>query len=135
MIATGRYVTNTGDGATAYVTREDCAAVAAAVLTQDGHEDRAYDVTGPEAFTAADLAALAEKVGGRPVETAILDDDELTAQLQAAGLPPAAAQAIVSFGAATRLGYLSRVTSVVPDLTGRPATPLADLLKDASPAS
>lgn len=36
MIATGRYVTNTGDGATAYVTREDCAAVAAAVLTQDG---------------------------------------------------------------------------------------------------
>ena len=134
MIATGRYVTNTGDGATAYVTREDCAAVAAAVLTQDGHEGRAYDVTGPEALTAADLAALAEKAGGRPVETVIVADDELTAQLEAAGLPPEAAKAIVSFGAATRLGHLCHVTSVVPDLTGRPATPLADLLTDVPPA-
>jgi NAD(P)H dehydrogenase (quinone) len=32
-------VTNAGDGRTAYVTREDCAAVAAAVLVQDGHDD------------------------------------------------------------------------------------------------
>ena len=45
----GRLVTNAGTGATAYVTREDCAAVAAAVLTQDGHEGQVYDVTGPEA--------------------------------------------------------------------------------------
>lgn len=134
MIATGRYVTNAGDGATAYVTREDCAAVAAAVLTRDGHEDRAYDVTGPAALTAADLAALAEKIGGRTVETVHLDDDALTGQLLAAGVPAELAKVLVSFGASTRLGFLANVSTTVPDLTGRPATPLADLLQDLSPA-
>ena len=48
-IASGQVVTNAGQGAAAYVTREDCAAVAAAVLTQDGHVGIAYDVTGPKA--------------------------------------------------------------------------------------
>ncbi len=37
--ASGRLVASSGAGATAYVTREDCAAVAAAVLTQDGHQN------------------------------------------------------------------------------------------------
>ncbi|GAA5056004.1 NAD(P)H dehydrogenase (quinone) [Thermocatellispora tengchongensis] len=133
-ITSGRLVTNGGDGATAYVTREDCAAVAAAVLTQDGHEDRVYDVTGPEALTAADLAALAGEVGGRPVEPVALDDDAMAAGLRAAGAPEEAAELVVSFGAATRLGFLAHVSSTVADLTGRPATPLADLLRTVLPA-
>src|SRR3712207_4171374 len=40
-IATGRLVHNNGDGRIAYVSREDCAAAAAAILTTDGHEDKA----------------------------------------------------------------------------------------------
>lgn len=51
--ASGQLVTSADDGATAYVTREDCAAVAAAVLAHGGHAGRAYDVTGPRAWTAA----------------------------------------------------------------------------------
>ncbi len=132
-IASGRLVTNGGDGGVAYVTREDCAAVAAAVLVQDGHEDRTYDVTGPEALTAADLAALAGEVGGRHVEPIVVDDDARAAGLRAAGVPQEGAELVVSFGAATRLGFFSRVSSTVADLTGRPATPLADLLRAASP--
>ncbi|NEB13962.1 hypothetical protein G3I32_34905 [Streptomyces coelicoflavus] len=63
-ITTGRLVTNSGDGAAAYVAREDCATAAAAVLTRDGYEDRALDVTGPAAVTARDLADLAREIGG-----------------------------------------------------------------------
>lgn len=54
----GRLVSNAGDGRTAYVSREDCAAVAAAVLTSDGHEGRTYDVTGPQLLGQTDVAAL-----------------------------------------------------------------------------
>ena len=57
-VASGQLVHNNGDGATAYVSREDCAAAAAAALTGDGHEDRVYDITGPELVTQAQLAAL-----------------------------------------------------------------------------
>ena len=36
-----------GDGRAAWVSRDDLAAVVAAVLAGDGHENAAYDVTGP----------------------------------------------------------------------------------------
>jgi NAD(P)H dehydrogenase (quinone) len=45
-IASGQLVTSAGEGRTAYVSRDDCARAAAAVLTQDGHEGQAYDM-GP----------------------------------------------------------------------------------------
>ena len=128
-IASGRLVTNGGDGGTAYVTREDCAAAAAAVLTQDGHQGRAYDITGPEACSGADLVALAGDFGGRPVELVSVDDDTFTTGLRAAGLPDEVAELVTSFGASTRLGFLSTVSTAVADLTGRRPTALADVLR------
>lgn len=46
-----------GGGRVAAVARDDVAAVAAAVLTGDGHEGRTYDVTGAEALTMSEIAA------------------------------------------------------------------------------
>lgn len=132
--ATGRLITNTGAGATAYVTREDCAATAAAALVQDGHENVAYDVTGPEALTAEQLAALAAGIGGRDVEVVHVDDAASVRGLTAAGLPAEVAQLVTSFGAATRGGFLSTVSSAVADLTGAAPTPLADVVR-AAPAT
>jgi len=127
----GRLVTNAGTGATAYVTREDCAAVAAAVLTQNGHEGQVYDVTGPEALTAADLAALAREIGGREVGLVSVDDASYEAGLRSAGVPEEVARLVTSFGAATRGGFLARVSSTVADLTGRTPTALADVVRAA----
>ena len=123
-IASGRLVTNAGDGRTAYVTREDCAAVAAAILTSDGHENQTYDITGPEALNAADLAKLYSELGGKPVEVVHVDDAAYAAGLvEHAGMPPALAEIYATFGAATRSGILDVTTDVVERLTGRtPAT-------------
>src|SRR5204862_454031 len=52
-----------------------CAAVAGAVLTSEGHDGKIYDVTGPEALSAGDVAALFADVGGRLVEPLPVDDD------------------------------------------------------------
>lgn len=127
-IASGRLVSNAGAGATAYVTRRDCAAAAAAVLTQDGHQGLTYDVTGPEAWTAADLTDLAGELGGRDVELVSLDDAGFTAGLQEAGLPEPFAALVASFGAAARGGFLANVSSTVADLTGHKPTSLADVV-------
>ncbi|WP_375433339.1 NAD(P)H-binding protein [uncultured Friedmanniella sp.] len=129
----GQLVTNSGDGATAYVTREDCAAVAAAVLVGDGHEDQTYDVTGPAALTAADLAALASEIGAHDVEVVVVDDLAHQAGLQAAGVPAGVAELLASFGAAARRGFLATTSSTVADLTGRAPTALADVVRSARP--
>lgn len=126
--ATGQLVTNFGDGGAAYVTRADCAAVAAGVLTGEGHEGKAYDVTGPHAYTAADLADLATEKSGKPVEVVQVDDEAYTAGLVSAGLPDFIAPLLTSFGTATRLGKLATVTDVVEQVGGRKPTPLSALI-------
>ena len=126
--ASGTLVHNNGDGATAYVSRDDCAAAAAAVLTTDGHEDVAYDITGPELFTQAQLAALVSEIVGRPIEAVAIGDDEATQNLVAAGLPAEAAAAYASFGTAIREGMLGGVSPAVRDLTGRDPRSVRDVL-------
>ncbi len=126
--ATGKLVTNAGSGGAAYVTRDDCVAAAAEVLIRESYEDAVYDVTGPRAYTADDLARMAGARARRTIEVVPVDDESFAAGLRSAGLPEPVADLITRFGAATREGYLASVTSVVPDLTGREATPLEALL-------
>ena len=127
--ASGQLVHNSGDGATAYVSREDCAAAAAAALTGDGHEDRAYDITGPELVTQAQLAAMVSEITGRRVDALAIDDDQATQNLTAVGLPADAAMAYASFGTAVREGVLDVVSSHVQDLTGRRPRSLREVLE------
>jgi NAD(P)H dehydrogenase (quinone) len=117
-IASGQLVTSAGEGRVAYVARADCAAAAAAVLTQDDHEGKTYDVTGPEAIGQKDIAALAAELGGRPVEVVSVDDDVLAAGMIEAGVPEAAARIRLSFVVAAREGFLGKVTNAVEELTG-----------------
>ena len=119
-VATGQLVHNSGDGRIAYVSREDCAAAAAAVLTTDGHENKTYDITGPEALSQDKLAALLSEVSGRPVEAVAIDDEVFVQGLTAAGVPEPAAREIASYGRAIREGYLDEASRGVEDLTGRP---------------
>jgi NAD(P)H dehydrogenase (quinone) len=131
-IASGSFQHDTGDGATAYVSRDDCAAAAAAVLAGgDEHANKAYDITGPELLSADGLAAAYAAVGGTAVEAVAVDDDTLAAGLVAAGLPEGAAQLLVSFGIAIREGKLNQLSSDVETLTGRAPRPLGDVLKAA----
>ena len=53
MVADGRAVIPPNESTIGYVTREDCAAAAAAVLSTPGHENKAYDITGPAATRRA----------------------------------------------------------------------------------
>ncbi|GAB2479461.1 Rossmann-fold NAD(P)-binding domain-containing protein [Jatrophihabitans fulvus] len=124
----GQLVTNAGEGRVGYVTRDDCAAVAAAVLAGDSTENEVLDVTGPDAVSSADLAALAGRLGDREV-TVLPVDDAAYAQglVEHAGLPEPVAQLLTSFGTSARLGYGDVVTDVVERFTGRPATTLAQL--------
>jgi NAD(P)H dehydrogenase (quinone) len=132
-IASGTLAYNTGSGATAYVSREDCAAAAAAVLAGgDEHANQTYTITGAEALDGPGLARVYSEVGGTEVTTTEISDDEFAAALIAGGLPEVAAPLLVSFSAAIREGKLDQVTNDVETLTGRAPRPLAEVLRAAA---
>ncbi len=118
----GSVVGNSGEGRAAYVAREDCAAVAAAVLADPGpHAGRALEVTGPEALSPHDLAAILAEIAGRPVAVHGLDDDAYAGALAGAGLPGPLVEILAAFGQAIREGWFAGVSPVVTEVTGRPA--------------
>jgi NAD(P)H dehydrogenase (quinone) len=129
-IATGQLVSNQGEGRTTYVSRADCAAAAAGALISDT-ENVVYDVTGTELLSAADKAALAAELGGRPVELVAVDDDAFIAGLQQHGIPAEGAAVIASFGRAVREGYLDQLTDAVQQLAGRPPRSLREVVAAA----
>jgi NAD(P)H dehydrogenase (quinone) len=127
-IAAGRLVTNAASGRAAYVSRDDCAAAAAAVLSSAGHKNTSYDITGPESVSAEDLAAVAGEIAGRKIEVVHVDDDAWVAGLTGAGVPEDAARLYASFGASTRDGFLETVSSAVENLTGEAPRSLRTVL-------
>ena len=128
IVRDGRYVTYTPDARVAYVTREDCAAAAAAVLATPGHENKAYNITGPDAIGPRELVALASEISGKPVQLVVLTETEYRKQLAESGMPQAAINGTISFAAELDSPFLSEPSTAVADLTGRPGTSVRMLL-------
>lgn len=135
-LGSGRLVHNRSDGRCAYVARADIARAAAAVLAEDGHGGAVYQLTGPEALSADELAELYARVGGRPVEAVSLDDDAYLSALGGAtdGHVQYGVALAVSLGQAMRLGLHGSVTDDVQRLTGTAPQRVQDLLETEAAA-
>ncbi len=68
MVADGKAVIPPNESPIGYITRADCAAAAAAVLATSGHENKAYDITGPELLGVKQIAAAASAVTGKEID-------------------------------------------------------------------
>jgi uncharacterized protein YbjT (DUF2867 family) len=120
-----------GQGRTAFVSRDDLADVAAAVLLrEDGELDgTALEVTGPEALTMAEAAAVLAEVTGRPAAYREQTVEEAWATRRPSGHPDWEIEGWVTSYLAIAAGELDRVTDVVPRLTGHPARTVAEHLR------
>lgn len=117
-----------GDGKAAYITREDCARAAAAALASAFEGRRTLDITGPEAVTQAEVAALLSKLTQRQIAYTPLPLETLIQNMVAAGLPRPVAEGFASFDAAVAKGYFSAVSNTVETLTGQKPTSVADFI-------
>ncbi len=124
-----KLVTFTPDARVAYVTREDCAAAAAAVLSTPGHDNKAYNITGPDAIGPRDLVALASEISGKNVALVVQSEDEYRRQLQTSGMAEAAINGTVAFAKELDSPYLREPSTAVADLTGKPPTSVRKLLE------
>ena len=105
-----------GDGRTSFVSRDDLADVAAAVLLrQDTDLDgQALEVTGPEALTMAEAAEVLTEITGRPVTYRDQTVEEAWATRRPSGHPDWEIEGWVTSYLAIAAGELSTVTDVVP---------------------
>lgn len=114
----GQLVNACGDGAIAYVTREDCARAAAAALTSSFAGRAVLEITGPAGVTQAELARIAGNLARRPLEYIPVDAAASRARLLAAGVPAPVSGLLVSFEQAAAAGQLGATSGAVRELTG-----------------
>jgi NAD(P)H dehydrogenase (quinone) len=127
-IASGQWHTSAGDGRTAFIAREDCARAIAAALVKTENDNAVYTLTGAQAYTNAEIADLAGKAVGKPIEIVAVDDAAVEGGLSQAGLPGFLVPFIVSIEKATRQGDLAGVTDDFARLTGREPVRIEDFL-------
>jgi NAD(P)H dehydrogenase (quinone) len=123
-----------GDGRAGAVARDDIADVAVATLLDPQHEGRAYEVTGREAITLAEAAAILTRVTGREVVYVEETLEEARASRAPSGAPDWEIEGWVTSYAAIGDGSLDVVTDTVPRLAGHEAMTLAEFL-EAHPES
>ena len=120
-----------GDGRVGFVSRDDLADVATAVLLDGSptYDARILDVTGPEALSMAEAAAVLGQVTGRPVTYREQTVEEAWATRRPSGHPDWEIEGWVTSYLAIAAGELAPVTDVVPTVAGHPARTVAEHLR------
>lgn len=130
-LANGLLIGIAGEGRIASAVREDYAEAAAAVLTEEEHEGKAYELAGEPAFTLSDLARELSRQSGKEIFYGKLPEVAYAKVLEQTGLPAPVAQAYASVDAAASRGALDGDGAQFKELIGRPTTPLAKVIKNA----
>lgn len=128
-LASGKLVDAKASGKVGFVTREDCARIAAAVLSEPPAGNQVLDVTGPEALTSADLAAIASELSGRKLEHLSVPLEALIDGMVQHGLPRPLAEIYASFDAGTAAGELDVTSDHVERFTGQKPQAMRDFLR------
>jgi len=95
----------------------DIAAVAAQALTSPGHEERIYEVSGPESLSAGERVAILGEVLGRGLRFEAQTNEEARAEMSAT-TPAKYVDAFFDFYVAGALDE-SKVLPTVQEVTGR----------------
>jgi len=120
-----------GDGRGAFVSRDDVADVAAAVLAAPAqHDGRTYDVTGPEALNLDEAAAILSEAAGRAVVYERETLEQARESRRPSGAPDWEIEGWVTSYAALPAGDLEPPSDAVQQILDRPPRSLADVLRE-----
>jgi uncharacterized protein YbjT (DUF2867 family) len=130
----GAFYAPLGDAKVSYVDARDVASVAFSTLTEDGHEGKAYEITGPEALSYRDVARELSSVLGREVRYVDVSPEAARSAMTAMGMQAWLVDALIELFNLYRSGQAARVTETVREVTGREPITFAQFARDYAPA-
>ncbi|MEU7835822.1 NAD(P)H-binding protein [Nonomuraea sp. NPDC049129] len=107
-----------GSRLSAMVHERDIAAVAATVLTSDGHAGKTYPLTGPQAITTTEKVRILSEAVGQEIRFVELSEAEARAKWRADGMGAETIEFLIgALGNTPEIGYT--VVPTVEQVTGR----------------
>ncbi len=126
----GAFYAPLGDGKVSYVDVRDIAAVAVAVLTEEGHAGKIYPVTGGEALSNYDIAGLFSKALGRTIKYVDIPESEAVYTMSKTGMPGSLVVGLSELNRIAKTGGFSKVYTTVEKLARRKPISFAQFISD-----
>lgn len=117
-------------GKSSFIDARDIAASAAAALTTPAFDGRAFNLTGPQAWSYGEAAELIAQTLAKDVRYLPIDDETFIGILTGAGVPQAYAGFLAALFHPVREGWTAVVTGDVETLTGHEPRSLNAYLQD-----
>lgn len=107
------------DAKISFVDIRDVASVAVESLVNEGHDAKAYTVTGPESLNCHEVSEILSGVTGRKITYVSISEIDTRQRLKEIGMPPNVIDYLIYSYKFTREGNFSTVTNVINQLTGK----------------
>jgi len=117
--ATGALHLAAGEAKVSFIDVRDIAAVAAEALTQTGHENKAYTLTGGESLDHHQAMSIVSQAAGKTIRYIPLSEEEASKMLSAIGWPSVNIERMMMMFRMVRLGYCAPVSPDVENVLGR----------------
>jgi len=128
---TGNIVMPTGDGNVAATDLRDVGEVIAKILTEDGHEGKSYDLSGPELFTIGEVANRFTQVLGREYKHVSPPMDAYADVLRKVGFPEWRVEAVTGELGGIAAGMIThKADGQMTKLLGRPPRSIDEFVGD-----
>lgn len=119
-VADGTVGVPAGEALEPFLDADDLADVVVAALTEDGHEGKVYELTGPRLLGFADAAAEISRARGAQVTYLPIAEADFAAALAAEGTPASLTEVLSEVFAELREGGNAGTTGDVERVLGRP---------------
>jgi uncharacterized protein YbjT (DUF2867 family) len=116
------------------VDARDIAAVAAHVLTEDGHQWQRYTITGPAALSLAEIAERLSQVLGRNIAYVDVPEDAARESMLAGGIPAWTVEKVLDLYRYYRSGAAEEVTYIVERVGRKAPIAFEQFVRDYTPA-
>lgn len=132
--AQGAFYAPLADARVSYVDARDVAAVAYAALMEDGHENQAYEITGPEPLSYTDMAREFSNVLGKEVKYVEVPMEAARSAMLGMGMDEWLVNALVELYDYYGAGRADMVTDDVRKVAGQEAITFAQFARDYAQA-
>jgi uncharacterized protein YbjT (DUF2867 family) len=132
LLLSGEVALPAGEVPEPFVDAEDIADVAVVALTEDGHADRLYELTGPRLLTFAEAVEEIARAAGRDIRYEQISMEQLTAVLAEQEVPAEVVELLTYLFTEVLDGRNAKLADGVQRALGREPRDFADFAREAA---